>query len=121
MIAAEVIEQLESDAQMKRDHLALYLCCRESLRLHQARAARNQRVGQFISRLFHGLVVGLPAALRRTADRGGALAAEMLPETVEAPAGANVRQLIVDPKIRSARATVGASASKRAKAARAGI
>jgi hypothetical protein len=30
-IATEVMAQLESDPEMKRTHLALYLCCKESL------------------------------------------------------------------------------------------
>jgi hypothetical protein len=33
-IAAEVMAQLEADVDMKRTHLALYLCCKESLRVH---------------------------------------------------------------------------------------
>ncbi len=43
-IAAEVLTQLDLDPEMKREHLALYLCCRESLRLHEERAARDARV-----------------------------------------------------------------------------
>jgi len=40
-IAAEVMAQLEADVDMKRTHLALYLCCKESLRVHKARQARK--------------------------------------------------------------------------------
>ena len=48
VIAAEVLAQLDADPEMKREHLALYLCCCESLRLQQAREARNQRFGGFV-------------------------------------------------------------------------
>ena len=48
-IATEVMTQLESDPEMKRTHLALYLCCKESLRRHKAHQARNKRIGQFLS------------------------------------------------------------------------
>ena len=67
-IAAEVAAQLEADIEMKREHLALYLCCRESLRLHQAREARNQRFGQFVRWLLSGLFVRFPANARRACD-----------------------------------------------------
>lgn len=43
-LAGEMLAQLEADTEMKRDHLALYLCCKESLRNHKARQARNKRV-----------------------------------------------------------------------------
>lgn len=49
-IAAEVMAQLEADADMKRTHLALYLCCKESLRVHKARQSRHKRIGQFVIR-----------------------------------------------------------------------
>ena len=43
VMAAEVMAQLEADPMMKRNHLALYLCCKQSLRTHKATAARNRR------------------------------------------------------------------------------
>ena len=55
-IAAEVLAQLDADPEMKREHLALYLCCRESLRVQQARDARNQRIGQFVRWLMDALL-----------------------------------------------------------------
>ena len=56
-IAAEVMAQLEADADMKRTHLALYLCCKESLRVHKARQARNKRIGQFARHLAQAIFV----------------------------------------------------------------
>lgn len=103
-IAAEVAGQLEADIEMKREHLALYLCCRESLRLHQAREARNQRFGQFVRWLLSGLLVRFPANARRAIGRGGDLAAACLPETGAEPAAAQVQRLSKSPKVRAARA-----------------
>lgn len=102
-IAAEVLAQLDTDAEMKREHLALYLCCRESLRLHQARQARNQRIGRFVRWLFGGLFVRFPADARRAIGRGGDLAAACLPDAGAEPASAQVQRLAKSPKVRAAR------------------
>ena len=75
-IATEVMIQLESDPEMKRTHLALYLCCKESLRVHKARVARNKRIGQFVRGICHGLFVAPAQALRRALHLGGDLAVE---------------------------------------------
>ncbi|CAM3392339.1 hypothetical protein [Acidovorax anthurii] len=103
-IASEVLEQLEADPEMKRDHLALYLCCREALRLQQAREARQQRIGQFVRWLFGGLFMRAPKAARD-------LAVACLPETRVEPANAQVQRMIAkNPKVRASRAAFQASA-----------
>lgn len=83
-LATEVLSQLESDPEMKRSHLALYLCCKESLRTHKARQARNKRIGQFVRWLASGLFTRLflqwPQALQRSLRRGGDIALECLPD-----------------------------------------
>lgn len=109
-IAAEVLAQLDTDPEMKREHLALYLCCRESLRLHQAREARNQRFGRFVRWLLGGLFVRFPANARRALGRGSDLAAACLPEEAAEPATAQVQRLAKTPKVRAARAAFNASA-----------
>lgn len=81
-IATEVLAQLDDDPEMKRAHLALYLRCKQSLRMHQHRQARNQRIGQFVRWLCHGLFVAPVHALHRALHLGGDLAAECLPERV---------------------------------------
>lgn len=95
-VAAEVMAQLEADAEMKCSHLALYLCCKESLRVHKARQARDKRVGQFVRgvvrMLFVRPLLGLHARLRR----GGGIALECLPETRKEPALQQVRRLRQD-------------------------
>jgi hypothetical protein len=102
-IAEEVLAQLDTDAEMKRQHLALYLCCRESLRLNQARQARNQRIGRFVRWMFGGVFIRLPATLRRGFGHGGDMALACLPEANVEPATAQVRRLASSPKVRAAR------------------
>lgn len=97
-IATEVLAQLEADPEMKRAHLALYLCCKESLRVHKARLARNKRIGQFVRWLCHGLFVRPVQALRHAGRRGGDLAVECLPVTVSEPAAHQVRELTREPE-----------------------
>lgn len=111
VIAMEVLAQLESDVEMKREHLALYLCCRESLRVHQAREARNQRIGQFVRWLLASVFVQMPKAVRRALGRGGDIAVACLPEAPSEPAAAKVKRLAADPEVRATRAAFKAQAS----------
>ena len=110
VIAAEVLAQLDADPEMKREHLALYLCCRESLRLHQARETRNQRFGRFVRWLLGGLFVRFPANARRVLGRGSDLASACLPEEPSEPATAQIQRLAKNPKVRAARAAFKAPA-----------
>lgn len=109
-IAVEVLAQLDADAEMKREHLALYLCCRESLRLHEARDARNQRIGRSVRWILGGLFVRLPLALRRAFGRGGDVAVACLPDVAGEPATLQVQRLSADPKVRAARTVFKAQA-----------
>lgn len=104
-IATEVLAQLEADPEMKRAHLALYLCCKESLRLHKARLARNKRIGQFVRWFCHGLFVRPLHALRRAGRRSGELVVECLPDGSREPAMRHVRTLTREPEF--ARAASG--------------
>lgn len=104
-IAAEVLTQLDLDPEMKREHLALYLCCRESLRLHEARVARDQRIGHAVRWLVDAVTVRSFAAVRRVFGRTSDVAMACLPRGAEEPAQAQVRRLAGDPAIRAARAT----------------
>lgn len=105
-LATEVLALLDSDPEMKRSHLALYLFCKESLRAHKARQARNKRIGQFVrwlcSGLFTQLFVQWPKALRRSLRQGGDIAVECLPETAKEPAMAKARQLAQEPAFATA-------------------
>lgn len=103
-IAAEVIAQLDADPELKRTHLALYLSSRESLRRHKARAARHQRVGQFVRGLADTLLVRPLRGIANLLGHGAALAVACLPETAKEPARAQARRLTRDPAFAAARA-----------------
>ena len=107
-IATEVLAQLEADPEMKRVRLALYLCCKESLRMHKALQARNVRIGQFVRWFCHGLFVAPARALRRALHLGGDIAVECLPEAMTEPAVARVRQLTREPEFARAQSAFGA-------------
>jgi hypothetical protein len=92
-IATEVMHQLESDPEMKRTHLALYLRCKETLRTQKARQARNKRIGQFVRMLCGVLLVAPVIALRRWLRQSGELAVACLPEVRKEPAVRQVRGL----------------------------
>jgi hypothetical protein len=111
-LATEVLTQLDSDPEMRRAHLALYLCCKESLRAHKTRQARNKRIGQFVRWLGNGLFTQLfvqwPNTLRRSLRHGGDLAVECMPQTEKdigkEPALAKARQLTQEPSFATAQA-----------------
>ena len=103
-IAAEVMAQLEADPEMKRTHLALLLCCKETLRIHKARLARNKRIGQFVRALGQALLVRPIHGLRTRLHRGGAIAIECLPEVRKEPAVQQVRRLGQEAEFASAQA-----------------
>ena len=63
-VAAEVVQHLRGDAEAARCHLALYLCCRQTLRAHKARIARKQRIGRVLRR-FISAIASTPAAVVR--------------------------------------------------------
>ncbi len=103
-IATEVMALLESDPEMKRTHLALYLCCKESLRRHKAWQARNKRIGQFVRWLCLSLFVQPWRSLQEGLRHGSELAVECLPEVTKEPAVAPVRRLSRDAGFAAARA-----------------
>ena len=102
-IATEVMAQLESDPEMKRTYLALYLYCKESLRRHKVRQARNKRIGQFVRWLCHGLFVRPWRTLQQVLRHGSDIAVEFLPEVVKEPALAQVRRLARETEFAAAR------------------
>lgn len=55
-VANEVLTQLEADPDSKRAHLALYLCCRHTVRNHRVRQQRNRRVAQGLKRFVLSVV-----------------------------------------------------------------
>lgn len=101
-IAMEVMHQLETDPEMKRAHLALYLRCKESLRMQKVRQARNKRIGQCVRMLCHALFVAPASVMQRLLHHGGDLAVECLPEIVKEPATPRVHQLSREPEFAQA-------------------
>lgn len=64
-LAIEIMAQLDADPDSKRRHLALYISCRESVRNHKARQARDRRIGELTQFLFGALVL-LPLSATRS-------------------------------------------------------
>lgn len=92
-IAAELIQYLDADAEMKRAHPALYLRCRQTLRNNKERQARAKRIGQFVRMLLAGTVLQPLLALRRMLRTGGDIAVECLPPVSSEPAVRQVKNL----------------------------
>ena len=88
--AAEVVEHLEADEEIRRQHTALYLRSRETLRRERARMVRNQRLGQVVRAAFAALVE-LFAGARRVARNGGDMALEVLAPVQGQQTGADKR------------------------------
>jgi hypothetical protein len=96
VIAAEILHELQSDPEMKRAHLALYLRCKESLRAHKVRLARNKRIGQCVRLLCSAVFLTPARAVHRLVRRGTDIAVECLPEPATEPAARQVRKLTGD-------------------------
>jgi hypothetical protein len=92
-VAHEVVQHLDSDPEAKRCHLALYLRCRETLRAHKARQARNQRIGAFVRTLLVAIFVVPLRALRMLAAHSGEVALELLPDIRQEPAQRRLQRL----------------------------
>lgn len=93
-LAAEVVAQLDEDTELKRAHLALYLSCRESLRTHQVREVRNQRIARALRWMFRLLFVVPVRLLAGSLSRGTDIAlASLLDEAKQEPAIRQVRRI----------------------------
>ena len=75
-LASELLALMKADAVMRREHLALYLCCRQSLRHAQHRQWRNRQLAQLV-RL---ILFGPWHALQRLWQRSEDIAIACLPE-----------------------------------------
>jgi hypothetical protein len=97
IVAAEVVRQLEADAEARRWHLALYLRCRQTLRERKARLARQQCIGRLVRTMFAVLVPGPWLALHRAFGRRENLAAELPPQHRAEPPVPRIRELRPSP------------------------
>jgi hypothetical protein len=85
-IAAEVIQHLDADAELKRTHPALYLRCKESLRKKKARQARTKRIRSFMRRIFGGLLRHSESNPRPQLRHSARIVVEGLSESMREPA-----------------------------------
>jgi hypothetical protein len=85
-IAAEVIQHLDADADQKRNHPALYLRCKESLRRKKARLARTKRIRSFMRSVLGGLLRHSQSNLRPQLRHSARIVVEGLSESMREPA-----------------------------------
>ena len=110
-IAVEILHQLDADADMKRSHLALYLCCKESLRTQKTRQARNKRIGQFVRWLADKMCVVPLRTMWRWLHQGRDVAVECLPEIRKEPAVRQVDRLARDAEFAQAKSDFDSQSS----------
>jgi hypothetical protein len=103
-IAAELMQYLDSDAELKRAHAALYLQCRQSVRKQRLRQARAKRIGQFVRLVVEVVLLRPLAALARVLRFSGEIAVECLPATTPERATRQLRTLADEPDIAEKRA-----------------
>lgn len=96
-LATEVLQQLESDPVMKRVHMALLLCCKDSLRKHKVRQARAKRIGQFVRWTCRRIFIDTFTLARIWLKGAGVMAVECLPEVKKEPAVQQMRSLRTEP------------------------
>ncbi|MEQ1804827.1 MAG: hypothetical protein ABL900_05565 [Burkholderiaceae bacterium] len=100
--AEEVVKQLDTDAQARQSHLALYLRARTTLREHKASEARNQRIAALVQSALRSvvtlLVIGPYRLLRSVLYSGAAVVAvELLPTASRRPAKGRASTLKREP------------------------
>ena len=99
--AEEVVKQLDADAQSKRNHLALYIRAKTTLREQKVSEARNQRVGAFVRTVLTFLVMGPPRVVTKVYVAIRDVAVASMPPAQKEPAAARVRGLKNDPEFAS--------------------
>lgn len=104
-VAADLMEQLDADGEVKARHLGLYLRCRQTLRREKVRRARVRAVAELMRRVASILVVAPVRLLQNLLMFVGAVGMASLP-TPNEPA---IRQMR---KIRRASAASSAAGRK---------
>ena len=80
-IAAEVIQHLDADADLKRTHSALYLSCKESLRRKKARHIRTKRIRSLMRKILRALRLHRESNIRPHLRHSDRVVFERLPES----------------------------------------
>lgn len=111
-VAEEIIKELNADEEMKRAHLALYMSCKQTLRINKSRQARNRRIGQFVRWLAGKLCVAPWRFIFGWMRRGRDVAVECLPEVRKEPAEHKVEHLGKEGEFAQAKATFDATEAK---------
>lgn len=96
-IAAELVQHFDADPELKRDHAALYLHCKQTMRRNKERQARAKRIGYFVRMVMGALIVDPIQAMRRALRMTGDIAVECLPENRTEPAVRRVKHLTEKP------------------------
>ncbi|MGB7990698.1 MAG: hypothetical protein WCF44_14970 [Candidatus Methylophosphatis roskildensis] len=78
--AAEVVEYLDDEPDVRKSHLALYLCCRKTVRVHEARRVRTQRIAATLQMALHLVLIAPLRTVIRTLRGSGDVAVEMMPQ-----------------------------------------
>ena len=89
--AAEVIQHLDADADLKRAHSALYLSCKDSLRRKKARHIRTMRIRNFMRKILGALGLRRESNTRPHLRHRGHVMLEGLPESTSESAQPMVR------------------------------
>ena len=108
-VAADLMEQLDADSEVKARHLGLYLRCRQTLRRAKVRRARARAVVEVTRSVASILVVAPVRFLRNLLMFAGAVSMAWLP-TANEPA---IRQMR---KIRRANESSSAAGQKQGEA-----
>jgi hypothetical protein len=108
--AEEVVKQLDADSQSKRNHLALYIRAKTTLREQKVAADRNKRIAAFVRQVVTFLVVTPVRVLRQILSFVVGVGAEIFPPVRREPARARTAALKNDPDFARAKDRFGSSA-----------
>jgi len=115
--AEEVVKQLDADLQSKRNHLALYIRAKTTLREQKAAADRNKRIAALVRRVVSVLVMTPIVVLRSIWSFAVGVGSEFIPPVRREPARARTVALKNDPDFARAKDRFSSSADGPAPAA----
>jgi len=99
--AEEVVKQLDADPQSKRNHLALYIRAKTTLREQKVTEARNQRTGAFVRMALTVLVLGPVRLASKALIAIRDVVVASMPAVQKEPAASRARTLKSDPEFTS--------------------
>lgn len=108
--AEEVVKQLDADLQAKRNHLALYIRAKTTLREQKAAVDRNKRIAAFVRQVVTLLVMTPVRVLRQILSFAAGVGAEIFPPVRREPARARTTALKNDPDFARAKSRFSSSA-----------